>query len=84
MKPDRSGASASLCRRLGVERIDLLSISGFGRTGSARSKLLAAVGKLIDAGKVRAGGVSNFDVEPGALPQDVCVTSIPFSPRVFP
>ena len=64
LKPEsiRRECEASL-RRLGVERIDLYQFHWPDETGTPIEDSWAAMGKLIDAGKVRAGGVSNFDVE---------------------
>jgi len=69
-KPPRVGApdairrecDASL-RRLGVERIDLLQIHWPPEDGTPVEEAWGAVAELVDAGKIRAGGVSNFSVE---------------------
>jgi aryl-alcohol dehydrogenase-like predicted oxidoreductase len=57
----RRECEASLTR-LGVERIDLYQFHWPDQTGVAVEDSWAEVGRLIDEGKVRAGGVSNFDV----------------------
>jgi aryl-alcohol dehydrogenase-like predicted oxidoreductase len=49
-------------RRLGVERIDLYQFHWPDATGVAVEESWATMLALIDEGKVRAGGVSNFDV----------------------
>jgi aryl-alcohol dehydrogenase-like predicted oxidoreductase len=63
LKPDsiRRECEASL-RRLGVERIDLYQFHWPDETGTAIEDSWGAMVKLIEEGKVRAGGVSNFDV----------------------
>lgn len=63
LKPDsiRRECEASL-RRLGVERIDLYQFHWPDETGTLVEDSWAAMVKLIEDGKVRAGGVSNFDV----------------------
>jgi len=63
LKPDsiRRECEASL-RRLGVERIDLYQFHWPDETGTAVEDSWAAMAKLVDEGKVRAAGVSNFDV----------------------
>jgi aryl-alcohol dehydrogenase-like predicted oxidoreductase len=63
LKPEsiRRECEASL-RRLGVERIDLYQFHWPDGTGTPVEESWAAMVKLIEAGKVRAGGVSNFDV----------------------
>jgi aryl-alcohol dehydrogenase-like predicted oxidoreductase len=58
----RREVEASL-RRLGVERIDLYQFHWPDATGVAVEESWATMLALIDEGKVRAGGVSNFDVE---------------------
>ena len=50
-------------RRLGIERIDLYQFHWPDQTGTAVEDSWGEMGRLIDAGKVRAGGVSNFDVD---------------------
>lgn len=64
LRPDsvRRECEASL-RRLGIERIDLYQFHWPDKTGVAVEDSWAELGKLIDGGKVRWGGVSNFDVE---------------------
>src|ERR1700716_2931016 len=63
LKPDsiRRECEASL-RRLGVERIDLYQFHWPDGTGTPVEESWATMVKLIEEGKVRAGGVSNFDV----------------------
>lgn len=58
----RRECEASL-RRLGVERIDLYQFHWPDQTGVAIEDSWATMLKLIEEGKVRAAGVSNFDVE---------------------
>ena len=64
LKPEsiRSEVEASL-RRLGVERIDLYQFHWPDDTGTLVEESWSEMVRLIDAGKVRAAGVSNFDVE---------------------
>ena len=57
----RRECEASL-RRLGVERIDLYQFHWPDETGTPVEDSWAAIVKLIDEGKIRAAGVSNFDV----------------------
>ena len=57
----RREVEASL-RRLGVERIDLYQFHWPDETGTAVEDSWAEMVRLIQEGKVRAGGVSNFDV----------------------
>jgi aryl-alcohol dehydrogenase-like predicted oxidoreductase len=57
----RRECEASL-RRLGVERIDLYQFHWPDETGTPVEDSWAEMVRLIDQGKVRAGGVSNFDV----------------------
>ncbi|HTS88140.1 MAG TPA: aldo/keto reductase [Gemmatimonadales bacterium] len=57
----RRECEASL-RRLGVERIDLYQFHWPDKTGVAVEDSWDEMGKLIEAGKVRFGGVSNFTV----------------------
>lgn len=63
LKPEsiRREAEASL-RRLGVERIDLYQFHRPDQTGTPVEDSWATMVRLIEEGKVRAGGVSNFDV----------------------
>lgn len=58
----REEVDASL-RRLGVERVDLYQLHWPDRSGGTSVEdSWAVMVELIEAGKVRAGGVSNFDV----------------------
>jgi aryl-alcohol dehydrogenase-like predicted oxidoreductase len=57
----RRELDASL-RRLGVERIDLYQFHWPDETGTAVEDSWGAMVRFIEAGKVRAAGVSNFDV----------------------
>ena len=57
----RAECEASL-RRLGVERIDLYQFHWPDATGSAVEDSWAEMVRLVGEGKVRAAGVSNFDV----------------------
>ena len=63
LKPDsiRRECEASL-RRLGVERIDLYQFHWPDEIGTRVEASWAAIVKLIEQGKIRAAGVSNFDV----------------------
>ncbi len=63
LKPEsiRAECEASL-RRLGVERIDLYQFHWPDETGTPVEDSWAEMLRLIEAGKVRLGGVSNFDV----------------------
>src|SRR5580692_2344233 len=63
LKPDsiRRECEASL-RRLGVDRIDLYQFHWPDETGTPVEDSWATMVQLIEEGKVRAGGVSNFDV----------------------
>jgi aryl-alcohol dehydrogenase-like predicted oxidoreductase len=58
----RREAEASL-RRLGIERIDLYQFHWPDQTGVPVEESWVEMGRLIDEGKVRAGGVSNFSVD---------------------
>jgi aryl-alcohol dehydrogenase-like predicted oxidoreductase len=58
----RREAEASL-RRLGVDHIDLYQFHWPDQTGTPIEESWAEMARLIDDGKVRAGGVSNFDVD---------------------
>ena len=57
----RSECEASL-RRLGVERIDLYQFHWPDETGTRVEDSWVTMTRLIEEGKVRAAGVSNFDV----------------------
>jgi aryl-alcohol dehydrogenase-like predicted oxidoreductase len=63
LKPDsiRSEVEASL-RRLGVERIDLYQFHWPDETGTPVEESWATINRLVEEGKIRAAGVSNFDV----------------------
>src|SRR5246127_3724726 len=63
LKPEaiRKECEASL-RRLGVERIDLYQFHWPDETGTPVEDSWAEMVRLIEEGKVRLGGVSNFDV----------------------
>ena len=63
LKPEsiRRESEASL-RRLGVERIDLYQFHWPDETGTQVEDSWATIVELIEEGKVRAAGVSNFDV----------------------
>jgi aryl-alcohol dehydrogenase-like predicted oxidoreductase len=64
LKPDtiRRECEASL-RRLSVERIDLYQFHWPDETGTPVEDSWGAMVKLIEEGKIRAAGVSNFTVE---------------------
>jgi aryl-alcohol dehydrogenase-like predicted oxidoreductase len=57
----RRECEASL-RRLGIERIDLYQFHWPDESGTAVEDSWAAMLKLVEEGKVRAAGVSNFDI----------------------
>jgi aryl-alcohol dehydrogenase-like predicted oxidoreductase len=57
----RRECEASL-RRLGVERLDLYQFHWPDETGTAVEDSWVEMARLVDQGKVRAAGVSNFDV----------------------
>ena len=63
LKPEsiRTEVEASL-RRLGVERIDLYQFHWPDETGTLIEDSWATMNRLVEEGKVRAAGVSNFDV----------------------
>jgi aryl-alcohol dehydrogenase-like predicted oxidoreductase len=63
LKPEsiRRECEASL-RRLGIERIDLYQFHWPDETGTPIEDSWAEMLRLIEEGKVRLGGVSNFDV----------------------
>ena len=58
----RKEAEASL-RRLSVDHIDLYQFHLPDETGTPVEESWGEMARLIDEGKVRAGGVSNFDVD---------------------
>jgi aryl-alcohol dehydrogenase-like predicted oxidoreductase len=64
LTPDsiRRECEASL-RRLGVERIDLYQFHWPDDAGTPVEESWAAMLRLVDEGKIRAAGVSNFDVD---------------------
>jgi aryl-alcohol dehydrogenase-like predicted oxidoreductase len=64
LKPEsiRAECEASL-RRLGIERIDLYQFHWPDQTGTPIEDSWAEMLRLIEEGKVRLGGVSNFNVE---------------------
>ena len=59
----RAECEASL-RRLGIERIDLYQFHWPDEAGTAVEDSWAEMQRLVDEGKVRVGGVCNFDVGP--------------------
>jgi aryl-alcohol dehydrogenase-like predicted oxidoreductase len=63
LRPDliERGCEESL-RRLGVDRIDLFQFHWPDESGVTVEDSWAAMAKLVEQGKVRAAGVSNFDV----------------------
>lgn len=63
LKPEsiRAECDASL-RRLGVERIDLYQFHWPDETGTPVEDSWAEMARLVDEGKIRLAGVSNFDV----------------------
>lgn len=63
LKPEsiRRECDASL-RRLGVERIDLYQFHWPDETGTPVEESWAAMVRLLEQGKIRMAGVSNFDV----------------------
>jgi aryl-alcohol dehydrogenase-like predicted oxidoreductase len=64
LKPEsiRTEVEASL-RRLGVERIDLYQFHWPDDTGTPVEDSWETMSRLVEEGKVRAAGVSNFDVD---------------------
>lgn len=64
LKPEsiRAECEASL-RRLGVERIDLYQFHWPDESGARLEDSWAMMSQLVSEGKVRAAGVSNFDVK---------------------
>jgi aryl-alcohol dehydrogenase-like predicted oxidoreductase len=63
LKPEsiRKECESSL-RRLGIERIDLYTFHWPDETGTRVEDSWAAMLRLVEEGKIRAAGVSNFDV----------------------
>ena len=63
LKPEsiRKECEASL-RRLGVERIDLYQFHWPDETGTPVEDSWGEMARLIEQGKIRMAGVSNFDV----------------------
>ncbi|HKD41545.1 MAG TPA: aldo/keto reductase [Myxococcaceae bacterium] len=63
LKPEsiRAECDASL-RRLGVERIDLYQFHWPDETGTPVEESWATMARLVEEGKIRAAGVSNFNV----------------------
>src|SRR5690348_370702 len=63
LKPEsiRAECEASL-RRLGVERINLYQIHWPDETGTPVEDSWGEMGRLIEQGKIRLAGVSNFDI----------------------
>jgi aryl-alcohol dehydrogenase-like predicted oxidoreductase len=63
LKPESicTEVEASL-RRLGVERIDLYQFHWPDETGTPVEDSWETMGRLVEEGKIRAAGVSNFDV----------------------
>ncbi len=63
LKPEsiRKEAEASL-RRLGIERLDLYQFHWPDETGTTVEHSWEAMVRLVEQGKVRAAGVSNFDL----------------------
>jgi aryl-alcohol dehydrogenase-like predicted oxidoreductase len=68
-EPERNLTPASIRRevdaslkRLGVERIDLYQFHWPDETGTPIEESWGEMARLVDEGKVRAAGVSNFDV----------------------
>src|SRR5579872_1890881 len=64
LKPEsiRAECEASL-RRLGIERIDLYQFHWPDETGTAVEDSWTVMAKLIEEGKIRAAGVSNYTVD---------------------
>ncbi|UCG76550.1 MAG: aldo/keto reductase [Gemmatimonadota bacterium] len=84
LRPDsiRREVEASL-RRLGVERIDLYQFHWPDETGTSVEDSWGEMVRLVEEGKVRAAGVSNFDV--GLLERCEAIRHVdslqpPFSP----
>lgn len=58
-------------KRLGVERIDLYQIHWPGKDDDSVRTAWTAIKKAIDAGKIRWGGVSNFNVHQLKIAQEI-------------
>ena len=75
----RREVEASL-RRLGVERIDLYQFHWPDATGTPIEESWAEMARLVDEGKVRAVGVSNFDVPAARAGRGGAPRQLPCSP----
>ncbi len=63
LRPERIAAECDeSLRRLGVERIDLFQFHWPDETGVAVEDSWAAMSRLVDSGKIRLAGLSNFGV----------------------